>query len=226
MWTFTWTTFFLLLFHFLHRRRTSLRLDTDELLLILSWITLVIATGIWQKVKDGLFLASNLTGGLLPLLLPPADKEKTIEAYLHATLPILLCFYTGIWTAKLSILMFLRQFGGNSRALAFLWRGLILFTAVSYLVALGTIKYTCMTSSLAWISGNCGLVIRDNSLNIQITAEPGYQSNLRGLLSSPTPSAISLPTLSVSRTCSRRIVLMIEVVAIPIKLLWTGKSFP
>ncbi|KAL8733782.1 MAG: hypothetical protein Q9181_003464 [Wetmoreana brouardii] len=99
------------------------RIYTDDGLVFFAWIVLLINTIIWQERKEALY--ENIavsTGQLYP---PPADFAYQTESYLRSSNVVIVFFYTGLWSVKLSFLVFFKPLGQNVRnqlPINILWR--------------------------------------------------------------------------------------------------------
>lgn len=125
------------------------RIYTDDGLVFFAWVVLLINTIIWQERKEALY--ENIavsTGQLYP---PPADFPSRVESYLRSSVVVIVFFYTGLWSVKLSFLIFFRRLGRNVLNQLFVWWAVLVITVGSYLASLGTIVYQCLAFPFSYI---------------------------------------------------------------------------
>lgn len=93
-----------------------------------------------------------ISGRLWP---PPADFLLNTERYYTGQLIVLIFFYTGLWSVKLSFLIFFRRLGQNIDKQKYLWWPVLFFTLATYFVCIGDIPYKCLVGSLDEIVVKC-----------------------------------------------------------------------
>lgn len=129
------------------------RLYADDFLVLFSWLLLLATAIIWQCVSNDLYqmLAVN-SGHLSP---PPATFNTDSERYLKSSLPIIIFFYTGLWSVKLSFLLFFRRLGNKVRGQKLHWWIVTGFTLVTWCTCIGTIQYDCLVLPFTKIVLSC-----------------------------------------------------------------------
>lgn len=121
------------------------RLYFDDALVIFAWMLLLISTVIWQHVAKDFYELMNLQIG-------PSFADH-VHTYLVNSIPITIFFYTGLWTVKLSFLIFFRRLGSMVRNQKSHWWVVSTFTVVTWITTFGLIPYHCMTDSLESLRG-------------------------------------------------------------------------
>lgn len=89
-------------------------------------------------------------GQLFP---PPVNFEHHAEQYLRKSVAVIIFFYTGLWSIKLSFLIFFRRLGQNVRNQKIVWWSVLIITTASYFACLGDIDYKCLASPFSYIEG-------------------------------------------------------------------------
>ena len=105
----------------------------------------------WQVNKDTVYTILAFSAGALSTV--PENLPAETERLLRNAIAILVCFYSGIWSIKLSFLIFFRQLGNHLRKQEILWWSVLGITIATYFVSLGTIHYQCLNSSNQNITG-------------------------------------------------------------------------
>ena len=141
-----------LVFRILVRYKIFGRLHTDDYLVFVAWALLLTNTILWQTCKDDLYDNIKLSAG--QLFPPPANFEHNSEQYLRKSVAVIVFFYTGLWTIKLSFLIFFKRLGQNVNNQGLIWWTVLLITAASYFACLGDIDYKCLASSFSYIEGD------------------------------------------------------------------------
>lgn len=93
-----------------------------------------------------------VSGRLWP---PPPDYVINTERYYTGHLIVLLFFYTGLWSVKLSFLVFFRRLGHNISTQKYIWWPILFFTLATYFACIGDIQYKCLARPLAEIVAEC-----------------------------------------------------------------------
>lgn len=126
------------------------RLYADDALAIFAWVLLLINTIIWQINKDTMYEIIAVTAGqLYPL---PPDVPRNTELHLRRILVVLVFFYTGLWSIKLSFLLFFRRLGQKVRNQKIVWWTVLAITVATYFAFLGTIEYHCLAGSFEYFA--------------------------------------------------------------------------
>ena len=138
-------------FRILVRLRVFRRLHADDGLVLFAWIVLLISAVLWQTGIEALYEnVAVSTGQLYP---PPADFPRRTEQYLRKSVAVIVFFYTGLWSVKLSFLIFFKRLGHNVRHQNTVWWVVLGINVVTYITCLGTIEYRCLASSFSYIFG-------------------------------------------------------------------------
>lgn len=117
------------------------RLFWDDFLVLLAWLMILANSIVWQYAKTGLYLLLNVQSGRQP---PPPDFAGKVEEYLHASIAILILFYSSLWCVKLSFLIFFLRLGRNVRWQNVIWWSVFVIVVASYFSVIGTIKWHCL----------------------------------------------------------------------------------
>ena len=109
------------------------------------------STVIWQVYKEDLYENLDVSSGLL--FPPPESFPKDTEAYLKASVAVIIFFYSSLWFVKFSFLVFFRRLGDRVRGQNILWWVVAAITAATWLASLGTLDYPCLTGSFEYLEG-------------------------------------------------------------------------
>lgn len=153
MWGGTAISFLFLLFRVYVRMKAFHRFYADDFLVLLSWLLLLATAILWQFVSSDLYQALAVESGYL--FPPPATFIADSEKYLRSFVPIIVFFYTGLWSVKLSFLLFFRRLGNKVRGQKLHWWIVTGFTVATWCTCIGTIQYNCLVWSLEKIVLNC-----------------------------------------------------------------------
>lgn len=148
-------------FRLLVRYKIFGRLYADDGLVFFAWILLLTNTILWQIGKDALYETFAFSAG--QLFPPPANFEHNSEQYLRRSIAVIIFFYTGLWSIKLSFLIFFKRLGQNVRNQGLIWWTVLIITGASYFACLGDTYYKCLASPFSYIEGEHGnLQVDDN----------------------------------------------------------------
>lgn len=75
-------------------------------------------------------------------------------------------FYTGLWSVKLSFLVFFKRLGQNVRNQQIVWWTVLLITIGSYLACLSIIDYRCLASSFSYLEGGHCIILCAGGLGV------------------------------------------------------------
>ncbi|KAJ2999272.1 hypothetical protein NUW58_g46 [Xylaria curta] len=164
------------------------RLFWDDGFIMFAWTLALLSAILWHFVTPYLYAFFEVTSGLYPA--GPYFVLNT-EQYYTGQLIVLIFFYTGLWSVKLSFLMFFKRLGKNANTRRYLWWAAFLATIATYAVCIGTIQYKCLARPLEEIVAHC---------------------------SSDADIDFTLVTLKVN--CSLDIITDVLIMIIPISLVW------
>lgn len=154
MWGGTAISFLFILFRVYVRMKAFHKFYADDFFVLLSWLLLLATAIIWQFVSSGLYqMLAVESGHLFPL---PATFSTDSEKYLRSSVPIIAFFYTGLWSVKLSFLLFFRRLGNKVRGQKLHWWIVTGFTVATWCTCIGSIQYNCLVPSFEKIIRNCG----------------------------------------------------------------------
>lgn len=137
-------------FRILVRLRVFRRLYADDGLVFFAWVVLLVSAALWQTGIDALYENIAVSSG--QLYPPPASFPHRTERYLRKSLAVIVFFYTGLWSVKLSFLIFFKRLGHSVRHQNTMWWAVLAINVATYLTCLGTIEYRCLASSFSYIS--------------------------------------------------------------------------
>lgn len=153
MWGGTAISFLFILFRVYVRMKAFHKFYADDFFVLLSWLLLLATAIIWQFVSSGLYqMLAVESGHLFPL---PATFSTDSEKYLRSSVPIIAFFYTGLWSVKLSFLLFFRRLGNKVRGQKLHWWIVTGFTVATWCTCIGSIQYNCLVPSFEKIVRNC-----------------------------------------------------------------------
>ena len=118
-------------------------------MVLLAWLMLLTTTVIWDVNKDALYENMAVSAG--QLYPPPEDFPQNMERYLHASVAVIIFFYSGLWSVKISFLLFFRRLGQNVKGQRYLWWAVLAVTLATYFCCVGTINYKCQASSFEYL---------------------------------------------------------------------------
>ena len=144
-------------FRVLVRLKVFRRLHADDALVLFACIMLFINTVLWQSDVDDLY--ENIAVSAGQLFPPPTELPHNTERYLRRSIVVIVLFYTGLWSVKLSFLIFFKRLGHNVRHQSILWWFVLIVTVASWVTCLGTIEYHCLASSFTYITGAFCLLV-------------------------------------------------------------------
>ncbi|KAL9002118.1 MAG: hypothetical protein Q9188_004939 [Gyalolechia gomerana] len=136
-------------FRFIARIRIFGRLQLDDGLVLFAWLALLINVVLWQTGADSLYEYIAVTSR--QLWPPPLGFEHRFEVFLRKDAATLILFYTGLWSIKLSFLLFFKRLGQNVRHQGKIWWVVLGITVAAYIVGVSTIPYRCMVSSFSYM---------------------------------------------------------------------------
>lgn len=129
------------------------RFYADDVFVLLSWLLLLATAIMWQFVSQYWYQIQEVASGhLYP---PPATYTADSERYLRMSVPIIAFFYTGLWSVKLSFLLFFRRLGNKVRGQKLHWWIVTAFTLATWCTCIATIHYNCLVSPFMKIRVSC-----------------------------------------------------------------------
>lgn len=135
------------------RIRSFKKFYWDDAFVLIAWLMLLASAIIWQCISKNMYQALYIASGV-SLSIPPTFIEDS-QTYLRGMLAIILLFQSGLWSVKISFLLFFRRLGENVSGQKVHWWIAFAFTLATYFVGIGTIQYNCLTPSFADIIQNC-----------------------------------------------------------------------
>ncbi|KAI8944155.1 hypothetical protein F4801DRAFT_572741 [Xylaria longipes] len=128
------------------------RLFWDDGFIIFAWTLALLSAILWQFVSPYLYGYFEVTSGLRP-----AGRYFVLntEQYYTGQLICLIFFYSGLWSVKLSFLMFFKRLSKNVDTRRYLWWAGFAVTIATYIVCIGTIQYKCLARPLEEIIAHC-----------------------------------------------------------------------
>ena len=108
---------------------------------------------IWQAISKYMYQALYIASGEL-VAVSPTFIEDT-QTYLRGSLAIIFLFTSGLWSVKVSFLLFFRRLSENVSGLKVHWWTAFSFTVASYFAGIGTIQYRCLAPAFMDVVINC-----------------------------------------------------------------------
>lgn len=204
------------------RLRTLRRLLLDDYLILLAWLMLLANAAIWQVEKDDLYDSIAVLSG---------DLSQPLENFIHETqnslraiAAVVILFYSSLWCIKFSFLLFFRPLGDKVERQRLLWWTVFVITAASYFACIGTVEYTCLTSSFSYLECQY-FIISSSRVDWSLTAQCATRSAInRQRLSLHYNTAMDVITdaLSSQNACCRKRPYWHAniVILVPVNLLW------
>lgn len=173
------------------RWRNFKKLWVDDAFVIFAWLLALLTAIDWQLVAQYMYQFKAVTRG--KLWPPPPNFVEHSEKYYRGSVVVNVFFYTSLWAVKFSFLLFFRRLGENVSGWhrTFFW-SVLGVTIATYLVCLGDIHYSCLTSPLSKLAQRCS-----------------------------TKSAVHFQLVTLKINCAADVVTDYMIMAIPIGLLWT-----
>lgn len=125
----------------------------DDAFVLLALTTFFISAVIWQNTSKYMYQALYVSSGVQHDI--PATFLTDSEKYLKGQIGIILMFMTGLWSIKISFLLFFRRLGENVSGQQIHWWCVAVYTAATYFIGVGTIEYHCLAPSLITIATTC-----------------------------------------------------------------------
>jgi hypothetical protein len=151
-----WTGFSIatiaLAFRYYVRIKTFRRLLPDDYLTSFAWIVLLATTILWQVIAPDMYELMEVTA---MVRMPSAHFVEHAERYMKGSLAVLFMFYVGLWTVKMSFLLFFYRLGSQVTYYRVSWWIVTCITVACGAVCLGDIQYHCLADSLAVVSAKC-----------------------------------------------------------------------
>lgn len=104
-----------------------------------------------QLNKDAAYEISVV--GAEQLWPPSEDFPQKVERYFRASLALSMLFFAGLWSVKISFLLFFRRLGHKVNGQKYLWWTVLVVTLAAYVLCVCTKPFKCQVSSFAYIMG-------------------------------------------------------------------------
>ncbi|KAF2754644.1 hypothetical protein EJ05DRAFT_479609 [Pseudovirgaria hyperparasitica] len=131
------------------------KLMIDDVFVVIAWFLLLGSAIIWQLCHDGMFRLILVSSGVEPELARAPGFVASAEYFLRGSAVFLIFLYTGLWSIKISFLLFFRQLGLRIRYYQIFWWAITALTIATWTVCIGTIQFECLLKSLVEITGHC-----------------------------------------------------------------------
>lgn len=152
IWSGTSIATLALAFRYYVRVETFRRLLVDDYLTGFAWTVLLATAILWQVIVPDLYELMEVTAGVR---LPSVNFVANAERYVKGSLAVLFLFYVGLWTIKMSFLMFFYRLGDQITYYRVSWWIVTVITMASGAVCVGTIQYHCLADPLAKVAVKC-----------------------------------------------------------------------
>ncbi|PVH96015.1 hypothetical protein DM02DRAFT_675103 [Periconia macrospinosa] len=178
-----------LLFRFYVRLKCFRKLLADDYIAGFAWLLLLISACIWYMTIDGMYELSFVSAGMA---LPTADFPHNAHRFLVGSNVALIMFYVGLWSIKISFLVFFYRLGENFRPYQICWWIVLVCTIGSGLVCIGDIQYHCLSDSFDKVFSKCA-----------------------------SENAIRFQEVTIKLNCALDVVTDVMIMALPISILWS-----
>jgi hypothetical protein len=128
------------------------RLLVDDYLAGFAWLLLLMSVCIWSMTIDSMYELYYVSAGMA---LPSANFTHNSHRFLVGANVAWVMFYIGLWSIKLSFLVFFYRLGNQIRTYQILWWVIFGFTIASGLACIGTIQYHCLSDAFEKIIMHC-----------------------------------------------------------------------
>ncbi|KAH7096036.1 hypothetical protein FB567DRAFT_514057 [Paraphoma chrysanthemicola] len=155
LWAGVGVSFVFLILRTWIRIKVFRRLQADDPFVVLAFLLSVANAAIWTYIADDLYFNLALSNGLIPVQSIPANFLDRITRLIRGNLAAYLLGYFGLWSVKISFIVFFRRFGEKLRAQRIAWYVVLGFCLASLAVCIGTVDYRCLTSSGMKIIETC-----------------------------------------------------------------------
>jgi hypothetical protein len=152
VWTGTAIATLALAFRYYVRIKTFRHLLPDDYLTGFAWIVLLATAILWQVIADDLYELMEVTAAVR---LPSVNFVSNAERYMKGSLAVLFMFYVGLWTVKMSFLVFFYRLGNQVTYYRVSWWIVTCITVACGAVCLGDIQYHCLADPLAVVAVKC-----------------------------------------------------------------------
>jgi hypothetical protein len=180
-----------LAFRFYVRIKCFRKLLADDYLAGFAWFLLLTSACIWHMTIDGMYELAYVSSGVA---LPTANFMHNAHRFLLGSNVALVMFYVGLWSVKLSFLVFFYRLGNHFRAYQILWWIVLAFTIMSGIACIGSIQYHCLSDPFEKVAMNCS-----------------------------SEKAIRWQEVTIKVNCALDVVTDVMIMALPISLLWSVK---
>ena len=128
------------------------RLSTDDVFLLVAWLTVIGNAAIWQAIWRSIYFDVKITHGQITSL--PLNFLSIIQKSLHGVYAAYFISYTALWSVKFSFLFFFQSLGNKIKRQRIIWWTVFTFLFLSYVVSITTIDYSCLLGPIDKILGS------------------------------------------------------------------------
>jgi hypothetical protein len=143
------------------RFRAFKRLYLDDAFVIFALAPTLASAIVWQIFAKSSYRMMAVVSGQAP---PGPTFIADGETFSKTSLSAIFCFYSALWSIKLSFLLFFKRLVKNVRRQERLWWPIFGVTMATYFACIGTIPYGCLTGSFETIMATCA---KESTLNHQ-----------------------------------------------------------
>jgi hypothetical protein len=112
----------------------------------------IITAALWQWGAKDMYYILNANAGLVPVA---ADFVQRERRFLLVSFIVEISFYTILILFKLSLLFFFKRLSGDVGRFKYFWWPTLIFSMITYVVAIGDVGYQCLFGSLEKIAVRC-----------------------------------------------------------------------
>jgi hypothetical protein len=185
LWVFFGLATIGLIFRFYIRYKCFRRLLADDYLAGCAWLLLLMSACIWYMTIDDMYELTHVSAGMA---LPSAEFLHNAHRFLVGSNVALIMFYVGLWSIKLSFLIFFYRLGNQIRTYQIFWWIVLAFTVASGLACIGDIQYHCLSGPIDKVLVECpsDAAIRFQEITIKVNCALDVVTDV--MSKSPTPA--------------------------------------
>jgi hypothetical protein len=134
------------------RYRAFKQLYLDDAFVIFALALALASAIVWQVTAKSAFRVMTIFSGQAPA---GPNFAADSENFAKVSLSVILCFYSTLWSIKISFLLFFKRLVKNVRRQELIWWPVFGVTMATYFACIATLPYGCMTGSFEEIKANC-----------------------------------------------------------------------
>jgi hypothetical protein len=181
------------------RIKTFRRLLIDVYLTGFAWIVLLATAILWQIVTPDMYELMEVTAAIR---IPGPNFIENAERYMKSSLAALFMFYVGLWTVKMSFLVFFYRLGEQVTYYRISWWIVTIFTVAAGFTCIGTIQYNCLSKPIMEVMIKCTShdAIQFQNITLKVNCALDVFTDVLSM-SFPIPSSLSCADQSNQLCC-------------------------